>query len=161
GQLLFAVEPIDALVVHPMPLASQQDGEPAIPEPPAQLGQGSKSLPQGRRRIPVPPILPGRPGDADEPTGPALTHPKLGHDRPHRRPLRCGRQTFFRTSSLSAWLSKVRSATRRFSRPFSSSSCRRRRSSLTSRPPYRAFQRKNVCSLTPWRRQTSAVLAPA
>jgi S1-C subfamily serine protease len=38
-------------------------------------------------------------------------------------------------------LSSVRSATSRFSRPFSCSSCRSRRASLTSRPPYLAFHR--------------------
>jgi hypothetical protein len=49
--------------------------------------------------------------------------------------------TLFRIISFSAWLSRVRSATRCLRRLFSSSSCRSRRSSLTSSPPYRAFHR--------------------
>ena len=52
----------------------------------------------------------------------------------------CGPQTFFRSASDSMCLSSVRSATRRFSRRFSSSSDRSRRSSLTPRCAYFFFQ---------------------
>ena len=90
--------------------------------------------------------VPGRRGHR-----PGVDSAELGHDG-SCLPLRYGPQALFRTSSLSAWLSRVGSATRRFSRLFASSRCRRRRSSLTSRPPHGAFQRKNVCSLTPCRR---------
>jgi len=52
----------------------------------------------------------------------SLTQPVIIHRRPHRVPPHRRRQKFFPSSPLSAWLSRVRSATRRFSRPFSSSS---------------------------------------
>jgi hypothetical protein len=72
---------------------------------------------------------------------PTLTEPEGRLHRPHRDSLRHGPQASFPTNSFKAWLSRVRSATNRFSRVFSCSSRRRRRPSLTSRPLYFAFQR--------------------
>src|SRR5262249_51440051 len=68
---------------------------------------------------------------------------------------------FFPITSFSALLSSVRSATSSLSFLFSSSSARRRLASLTSRPPYLAFQRWYVGPLIPCLRHTSASFAPA
>src|ERR1019366_9693687 len=70
-------------------------------------------------------------------------------------------QKFPRATSLSIQLSRVRSATTRLSRPFSSLS---RRSSLASSafmPPYWLRQRLYVCSLISSSRATSATFLPS
>jgi hypothetical protein len=59
------------------------------------------------------------------------------------------------------FLSSVRSATKPFSRRFSSRSWRSSRSSGTPNPPYTFFQRKNVALLTPSFRQISSTVVPA
>jgi len=69
-------------------------------------------------------------------------------------------QNFFESTSWSICLSRLRSATMRFNRRFSSSSCLKRRSSETPRPPYFFFHRKYVCSAIPIFRQTSATRVP-
>src|SRR5207249_5403404 len=128
-------------------LTPEQDVEAAIAKPPPLARQRAQALPQ-RRPLFASGAIPARgAAEPDEGARPALAQLELGLDRPHRGPLRHGRQTFFPTSSLRAWLSSVRSATRRFSRVFSCSRVRSLRASFTSRPVYLAFQRYNVCSL--------------
>ena len=68
---------------------------------------------------------------------------------------------FFAKTSLSARLSSAWSATIDFSRRFSAFSCRSRRSSEISSPPYLLRQVYNVASEIPCRRHTSLTCAPA
>jgi len=72
----------------------------------------------------------------------------------------CRPQVFFLSTSCRMCRSSVRSATRRFSRAFSSRNCLSWRSSLTPRLPYFLFQMWNVASLTPSCRHTSATGTP-
>jgi hypothetical protein len=64
----------------------------------------------------------------DEPTRSPLRHPLGLLQMAHRRSLGSGRYQVFVASSFSAVLSSVRSATICWSRRFSSSNCRSRRS---------------------------------
>src|SRR5204863_6789475 len=66
---------------------------------------------------------------------------------------------FFEITALSTSRSRLKSATRCFSRRFSSS-CRSRLASLTCMPPYLPFHAYSVAALTPNSRATSAVLRP-
>src|SRR5262245_25745535 len=141
GETFLRIQPIDALEIHAKAFAPEQHVEPSIPEPSPLAGELPEAVAQRRPLRPPGSIATGRAAESHEPAGPALTQLELRLDRPHRGPLRHGRQTFFPTSSFRAWLSSVRSATRRLSRLFSCSSVRRRRASLTSRPAYLAFQR--------------------
>ena len=87
---------------------------------------------QPERRLifgPTSPI-PGGASELGEPTGPRTTHLKRPVKPLGQFPAAGGPQTFFRRASDSMCLSSVRSATNRFSRAFSSSTCRSRRSSL-------------------------------
>src|SRR5262245_45539687 len=141
GETFRCVQSIDALELHAKAFAPEQHVEPSIPEPSPLAGQLPEAVAQCWPLEPSESIAAGRAAESDERAGPSLTPLELRLDRPHRGPLRHGRQAFFPTSSFRAWLSSVRSATRRLSRLFSCSSVRRRRASLTSRPAYFAFQR--------------------
>src|ERR1051325_3682638 len=92
--------------------------------------------------------------------GPALAHMALLHRQRHILPLAYKLQPFFRITTLSASLSRLRSATICFSRRFSSSSSRSRRASLTSIPPYFDFHVYSVASLTPTSRASSPTFRP-
>src|SRR5262249_32329828 len=140
-EAFLGIEPIDALEIHSKALTPEQHVEPSVAEATPFAGQGPEAI---ARRGPLLPPGTGATGRAPEPhegAGPTLAQFELGLNRPHRGPLRHGRQIFFPTSSLRAWLSSVRSATKRFSRAFSCSRVRSRRASFTSSPPYLAFQR--------------------
>src|SRR5262249_40018132 len=136
GEALLRIEPIDTLEIDGKPFTPKQHMKSSISEPAPLAGQRPETVAQRRPLRPPRAIAPGRAVEADERAGPSLAQLELGLDRPHRGPLRHGRQTFFPTSSFRAWLSSVRSATKRLSRVFSCSSVRRRRASLTSRPVY-------------------------
>jgi hypothetical protein len=69
-------------------------------------------------------------------------------------------QYFFFKTSCSICLSRLRSATSCLRCLFSSSSWRKRRSSLVPMPPYFFFQLKNVAWEMPNFRQTSSTLIP-
>src|SRR3546814_6874246 len=84
-----------------------------------------------------------------------LRHQAKGSFPPRRRP-----SQFFASRSFSAALSSIDSASSFFRRRFSSSSPFSRAASDGPIPPYFDFQRSNVCSLIPCRRQTSAVGDP-
>lgn len=70
----------------------------------------------------------------------ALTGLKLGLKPPHFRTSHYEPREFFRITNCSMSLSRLRSATSFFSRPFSSRNCFTSCASLTSIPPYFAFQ---------------------
>src|SRR5438034_865732 len=148
GEAFLRVKAIDPLEVHEKALAPQQDVESSIAEPPPLANQRPQTVAQHRPVLPPRPVATGRAAEPDEGARPALAQLELGLDRPHRGPLRHGRQTFFPTSSLRAWSPISRSitrpsrssSTRRFSRVFSCSRVRSRRASFTSRPVYLAFQ---------------------
>src|SRR5579883_1322153 len=76
----------------------------------------------------------------EELTGLAFAVGELLLDKRHVRSQAGKLQPFFRITALSASLSRLRSATRCFSRRFSSSKPLKRWASLTSRPPYLLFQ---------------------
>src|SRR5205814_5095544 len=103
-------------------------------------GQGAQSRPQFFFLLRALPLIPAaRPRHAHEPTGSPFTQSmRLPNHAHHLAPVR-GRQNFFATTVFKAWLSSVRSATTCFTRRFSSSSCRSRRASLISKPPYSPF----------------------
>jgi hypothetical protein len=48
GQPLFAVEPLDAFTVHPMPLAAEQHVKAPVSKASALMRQGLEPLAQGR-----------------------------------------------------------------------------------------------------------------
>src|SRR5581483_11218863 len=68
---------------------------------------------------------------------------------------------FFSITAFSISLSRLKSATSFFNRPFSSSSCRNRCASPTLIPPYFAFHAYTVCFDTPNSRPPSAADRPA
>jgi len=92
--------------------------------------------------------------------GAAFTYCEFLHRERHVPPGAYELHPFFAMTAFIASLSNVKSATRCFSRRFSSSSCRRRLASLTCMPPYLLFHEYSVAALTPNSRATSAVLRP-
>src|SRR5262249_61250244 len=86
-------------------------------------------------------VPPRRRTQIEQPTRASETRVLRVHQRPDRDALRDGAYHFFATTAFNAWMSSVCSATMCFSRRFSSSSCLRRCISLSSIPPYFAFQR--------------------
>lgn len=121
-QLLLAVEPAEALVVHPHPLALQQPLQAPIAKPPPLGRQGTQAL--SNRRV----VRPGRSipeAGAIHPQKPAGA-PLAQAVRRHRvlhRPSPCRRlQKFPEAMSFKAALSSIASASSFFSLRFSSSS---------------------------------------
>src|SRR6185437_3038649 len=160
-QPLLPIQAQHPLVVHLPPLPAQQQVQPLIPEPPPFRRQLQQALLEPRCRFRLGPVALTRSMGRDHPAGPPLTQLQLLGEQPHGCPPGIGPQSFFDSTSRSPFTSSISSATRCFSSRFSSSSCRSRFASLTSRPPYFAFQRYSVCSLTPSRRQASFGLPPA
>src|SRR6185437_6007189 len=160
-QPLLPIQAQRPLVVHLPPLPAQQQVQPLIPEPPPFRRPLQQALLEPRCRFRLGPVALTRSMGRDHPAGPPLTQLQLLGEQPHGCPPGIGPQNFFDSTSRSPFTSSISSATRCFSSRFSSSNCRSRFASLTSRPPYFAFQRYSVCSLTPSRRQASFGLPPA
>src|SRR4029077_674634 len=99
--------------------------------------------------------------DRDQPAGASLRNGRFRAHHPHRLPLHLRAYHFFVTTACNARLSSSSSATACFSCRFSSSSCRNRRASLTSIPPYFAFQRYRLPRVIPCRRHSSSGAIPA
>ncbi len=124
-------------------------------------------IPEGSVVSSTSPVAKARTVRAQNPAGATLRHspPLLSVDPSgqvtHGLSPSGGPQKFFDRRSLSASTSCACSATRRFSRRFSSSRARSRRASFTARPPYFRFQRYSVSVLTPRRRHSSPVGVPA
>src|SRR5712692_9414244 len=125
---------------------------------PGQLAQ-----PGSQRRIVSlsGPVAPAPSVHPDQPTGVPLAQPRFLPYDTHCFSLGLRAYHFFDSTTFSASRSSACWATILFSRPFSSSSCRSRLASFTSRPPYFAFQWYNVASLTPSRRHRSFTGTPA
>src|SRR5262249_25712154 len=86
-------------------------------------------------------VPPRRRTQGKQPTRAAQLRVRPFHPRLDRAALRGGPSPSFATPAFNAWMSSVCSATICFRRRFSSSSCLRRCISLSSIPPYFAFQR--------------------
>src|SRR5579872_7069591 len=135
--------------------------QPAIAKAPELVRQLAQALPQ--------PLVLGSPaaiatGSTPQPHQPAGASLRDRYFREHhydRLPPHLRAYHFFATTACNACLSSVRSATRCFSRRFSSSKARRRLASLTSIPPYFAFHRYRLPRVIPCRRHSSPGSTPA
>ena len=96
-----AIAPIDPFEIDAVALAAEQDMQPAIPKAAPFSGQDSQALAQGKIGGPPGSVATRRPADSHQGTRPAFAHAVLRLNRPHRSPLRHGRQAFFPRSSLS------------------------------------------------------------
>src|SRR5208283_3058559 len=96
----------------------------------------------------------GRPTFLHKPAGASLRNRGFRAHHFYRLPLHLRAYHFFVTTACNARLSSSSSATACFSCRFSSSSCRSRRASLTSIPPYFAFQRYRLPPVIPCRRHS-------
>src|SRR5208282_696740 len=126
----------DALVVYREALAADYLIEQRTAPAPPLLGQGPQPLPQFtvaifRRCLPESASC-----DPDQPASATLRQLVPRHYFRHHLPLHRGPYPFFASTSFNARRSSAWSATIDFSRWFSSSSCRSRRISETSNPPY-------------------------
>src|SRR5271157_5738867 len=155
------IEPADPLVIHPPALAYQPVMQPAIAKAPELLRQFAQPLPQppvlrAPRPVSVRPSM-----QSDQPAGASLRDHDFRAHHYHRLLPHLRAYHFFATTACNACLSNARSATRCFSRRFSSSRARNRRASLTCIPPYFAFQRYRLPCVMPCRRHNSPGSAPA
>src|SRR5262245_58283646 len=133
------IQPPHPLAVDRPAFAAQQHPDPQMSEPRPRVGELPDPQPQ-RGLIPRPTAaIPGRPTELRQPTGPRTADLERPLKPSDQLSTARGPQAFFRSASASMCLSSVRSATSRFSRLFSSSSCRRRRSSLTPKCAYFFF----------------------
>src|ERR1019366_1327989 len=159
-QLFFPVQPMNALQVY-LPAPPRQNR----PQPPIavalllvrQCNQNRAQILIAIRNCFVPVTSAGH---FQKPASLTFAQPVFGHDERHVAPRTHKLQPFFLMTVVSAALSRLRSATISFSRRFSSSSARSFFTSLTSIPPYFAFQLYSVWSLTPSSRATSFVVRP-
>ena len=120
---LFAIEPVDAFRVHLPTLAPEKNRQPAIAIAWTRQGELSKTHPKRCLVWGLALVSMGTPGPAGDAHRVSLTHTQLrlkGVNLP--TPLGWP-QSFFRSTSWRICLSSVRSATKLFSRRFSSSSC--------------------------------------
>src|SRR5690606_36894600 len=138
---LLAVEALDTLAIHRPPLAPKQQVD--TPVAPTRPLPGELEDPRSQALLRVADRLVAHAGawKAREADRSALRDAVCGRDLlDDTPPLACPHDFFprrsFRTWRFSAW-----SATMRFSRRFSSSSCLSRRASETSMPPYFLRQR--------------------
>lgn len=139
-QSLESVETAQLLQMHAPSLPAQQDENTRVAEARLRLGQLPNTKTEGRLIARAAPPIPRGPTEAGQSTGPYATDPKAILE-----PLRCGASTgrrhpLSRSASASTCLSSLRSATRRFSRLFSSSSYRRRRISFVQSCANLCFQ---------------------
>src|ERR1035441_10079831 len=140
-QTLGAVETKDLLVIDDVAVSPQEDCEPSIAETRPLLRQLAQLRPNLLVGRPPGLVSPGGSPEPDKTAAPRLAPAEfLNHDA-RRSPLRDGRHHFFPSTPLSAAISRACSATMCLRRRFSSSSCLSFLASLTSIPPYFAFQR--------------------
>ncbi len=136
-----AIEPLRALVVDQPALASQQHVDPR--RAPARAHRGDLLDPHAKPLLPGPDghVADRRPRRAQHAARTPLRHPVGIACVPDKPTALAGRQTFFRSTSCRIALSRLRSATSRFSLAFSSSSCFSRRTSATPIAPNFFFHR--------------------
>ena len=138
-QTFEAIESPHAFLVHGPAVTAQQDPDAQEPEAWPRVRELADTEAQRRLILRWTLSIPGRATERRESAGPHATDLEGGLKPASQLAAPCGRQTFFRSASDSMCLSRLRSATRRFSRVFSSSICRSRRSSLTPRCAYFFF----------------------
>src|SRR5262249_42110893 len=135
----FAIHPMQPLVVHLFSASPQQHLQPPIPKArllsrqlyqprPQRFIASFRSIAMTRHRYP------------HQPAPPALTGCVLSPQPDHARPLVYELHPFFAIPAFSISLSRLRSTTSFFSFVFSSRNCLASCASLTSIPPYFAFQ---------------------
>src|SRR5215475_13118465 len=159
-QSRFPVHPIHPLVVRSHAFLLQHELQPPV--------SPSRLLPRcfhesGSQLFVVPPahISLARFRHSQQPADPPLAHQKMVPQPVHFHFALYELHPFFSITAFSISLSRLKSATSFFNRPFSSSSCRSRCASPTVIPPYFAFHAYTVCFDTPSSRPTSAALRPA
>src|SRR5262249_42965037 len=141
GELLFAIEPIDLLVVDQRAAPAQEHGQSSVAKSTA-LRSELDELRTQRGIIPTAGAgLHRRPRRSESPHRAALVAANPVIKPPPRQTAGSGRYHFRCATALSICTSSVRSATSVFIRRFSSSRLFSRRVSLPSSPPYLAFQR--------------------
>src|SRR6185437_10427409 len=140
-QSFFGVEPVNALGIYFPAFPLEHHRQPPISVPDPAAGQFAQSHPQCILGISMMLVPQSRPVNRNQPRRVPLAQ-IVGLLRPLRQLATHARlQSFFATISCRMCRSRLRSATRRFSLPFSSRSCRSSRSSLSPRPAYFFFQR--------------------
>ncbi len=119
-ETLLAVQPIHPLGIHMPPLPTQQDRQPLIAITRTTHGEVPQQQPKRSWIRPKAAVSVGTPTPLSHLACPSLAGPELLLQMPHFDPSLRGPQSFFRSTSWSICLSSVRSATRDFSRRFSS-----------------------------------------
>src|ERR1700676_5641865 len=153
------VHPIHPLVVHAHSLPLQLHLQPPIP--PLRLLPRRRDQPFPQLRIvPLAHVPLARLRHSHPVADPPLAHQKMLPQPVHFPPPLYELHPFFSITAFNMSLSRLRSPTSFFSRPFSSSSCRSRCASPTVIPPYFAFHAYTVCFDTPSSRPPSAALLP-
>src|SRR5579864_2919433 len=153
--------PTDPFVIDSPALALQPIMQPAIAKAPELVRQLAQALPQPLVLALPAAIATGCTPQPHQPAGASLRDRYFRAHHYDRLPPHLRAYHFFATTACNACLSSVRSATRCFSRRFSSSKARRRLASLTSMPPYFAFQRYKLPRVIPCRRHSSPGSTPA
>jgi len=125
--------------LHAIPVKQDVQSEIAITN--SNRRQVSHPDPQFVPRLLPAPVIRRRPRDLDQPARTPHRELVRGPDILNQGPLACRPYTFFCSTSWRMCLSSARSATSFFNFRFSSSSCRKRRSSATPIPSYLRFQR--------------------
>src|SRR5581483_3913582 len=144
-QLLLHIDPVHPLDVHLPAFPFEQNVQPPVsPAPPllSQFTQAHAQLLVDHCEPRWPRLIAHhRTHNLHPPTGTPLRAPRSFAKHPHGFPFRLWAYHFFESTALNPTISSACSATSCFSLRFSSSSCRSRCASLTSSPPYFAFQR--------------------
>jgi hypothetical protein len=140
-EALLAVYPVGPLMIDAPALAPKQNLNPTISISNPRLRDLSDPQPQGSVVLAVRKVTMGRAPNPNNLASSSLADPIGLFEMLHAVTLLGWLQNFFESTSWSICLSKLRSATMRLSRRFSSSSCLKRRSSDTPSPPYFFFQR--------------------
>ena len=121
-------DPLHPFVVHHPAAAPEQGGDPAVPVPAEPGGQRHDVIGQGLLVISSHrPVALGRSRMPQSLAGPPLGNSQATPDVFDTAAAAGGAQKFPSAASLRIWLSRVNSATALLSRPFSVSSCFRRR----------------------------------
>src|SRR3984957_10958512 len=160
-QAFFAIKPVDAVDARGLALLPQQDEQSPIAEALPFVGEIAQMRPKfcvRRSALSIADTLATR---VDDRTGPPFRQAHHGLKMRDAFALDGGPYHFFDRSSRSAAASSICSAKSFFSLAFSSSSWLSRLASVTSMPPYLAFQLYSVASETPCLRARSADFAPA
>lgn len=133
---LQSIEPSYPLAAQRPALTPEQHPDAQIPKPRARMGEITNAEPETRLILGSTPSTPGCSTELCRPTGLQATGLEGVLKPTSQFSAAGGPQTVFRSSYDSLGLSSERSATSRFNRLFSCSTCRRRRSSLMPRCAY-------------------------